>query len=182
MKQFLLSALEVLEIVVIATVTVFLVRTFLIQPFLVSGASMEPNFSDGNYLLIDEITYRFREPARGEVIVFRYPNDPSTYYIKRIIGLPGEKLSIKNNQLTVFNNQKPEGFNINEDYIRSDIKTAGNIEVLLKDNEYYVLGDNRYYSYDSRNWGPVPKDDIIGLARLRLLPLTYLKAFAAPNY
>ena len=88
----------------------------------------------------------------------------------------------KNNQLTIFNNQKPEGFNINEDYIRSDIKTAGNIEVLLKDNEYYVLGDNRYYSYDSRNWGPVPKDDIIGLARLRLLPLTYLKAFAAPRY
>lgn len=182
MKQFFLSAWEVLEVVLIAAVTVFLVRTFLIQPFLVSGASMEPNFSDGNYLLIDEITYRFREPQRGEVVVFRYPNNPSVYYIKRIIGLPGEKLVVKNSQIAAYNDQTPGGLIVKEDYLKSDVRTSGDSDIQLKDNEYYVMGDNRYYSFDSRNWGPVDREDIIGLVRLRLFPITQLKAFAAPNY
>ena len=91
MKQFFAAALEILEMALIAIAAVFIVRTFLVQPFLVSGASMEPNFSNGDYLVIDEVTYRFREPARGEVIVFRYPGNDSSYYIKRVIGLPGKE-------------------------------------------------------------------------------------------
>ncbi|MBI3114396.1 MAG: signal peptidase I, partial [Candidatus Harrisonbacteria bacterium] len=79
MKQFFLASREILEVVVISLMTVYIVRSFIIQPFLVSGASMEPTFSDGNYLLIDELTYRFRAPERGEVIVFRYPGDAKTF-------------------------------------------------------------------------------------------------------
>ena len=91
-KNFFVSAWEILEVVFVATATVFLIRTFLVQPFVVSGASMEPNFSEKDYLLIDEITYRFKEPERGEVVVFRYPLDESVFFIKRIIGIPGDQV------------------------------------------------------------------------------------------
>src|SRR3989338_6761189 len=101
MKNFWLAAREIIEVVVIALVTVFIIRSFLVQPFLVNGASMEPNFEDGNYLLVDEISYRFSEPQRGEVVVFLYPNDRSVFFIKRVIGLPGEKLMIRDGEVYV---------------------------------------------------------------------------------
>ena len=90
MKKILWSIFEVAETVVVAVVAVFIVRSYVAQPFLVSGSSMEPSFKNGNYLLVDELTYRFRAPERGEVVVFKYPNDTNSYFIKRIIGLPGE--------------------------------------------------------------------------------------------
>ena len=178
MKSFLLSLWEVLEVVIVAVATVFLIRTFLMQPFLVSGASMEPNFSSGHYLLIDEITYRFREPKRGEVIVFRYPQSPSTYYIKRIVGLPGEKVAVEKGSVTVFNKENPEGFKVEEFYLPADLRTSGSLTKPLNENEYFVLGDNRNYSYDSRSWGPLDKKFIIGIARLRLLPITKVSVFS----
>lgn len=171
MRQFLLSVWEAAEVILIALVTVFIIRTFLIQPFLVSGASMEPNFSDGNYLLIDEITYRFREPQRGEVVVFRYPNDQSTFFIKRIIGLPGERVAIKDNKAMI------NGKVLTEDYLALGIVTAGNVDAALGSNEYFVLGDNRYNSFDSRNWGMVLRENITGLVRFRLFPLGKVGVF-----
>lgn len=162
MKKFWLSAWEILEVVLISAVTVFIIRNFLAQPFLVSGASMEPNFSNGNYLIIDEVTYRFREPERGEVIVFRYPKDRSVYFIKRIIGLPGDKVSIKNGRVIVTHDGKQ---------VLAEADTAGSVEAVLGKEQYLVLGDNRYNSFDSRNWGPVEKKDIIGIARLRVFPI-----------
>ncbi len=177
MKSFLLAIWEVLEVVVVAVATVFIIRTFLIQPFLVSGASMEPNFSSGDYLLIDEISYRMREPQRGEVVVFKYPDNPSVYYIKRIIGLPGERVVIKEGGITVYNSQNPEGLKVDEGYLVAGIRTSGRVDVVLDDSHYFVLGDNRNYSFDSRSWGPLPEEDIIGLARLRLLPVTKAQAF-----
>src|ERR1039458_5432166 len=101
MRKFFASLLEVLEIAVIAVGAVFIVRTFLVQPFLVSGTSMSPNFSNGDYVLTDELTYRLRPPERGEVVVFHDPQDYSTYFIKRIIGSPGEHVLVKNNAVTV---------------------------------------------------------------------------------
>lgn len=181
MKTFLLAVWEILEVVLIGVITVFFIRSFLAQPFLVSGASMEPNFSSGNYLLIDEVTYRFREPQRGEVTVFKYPNNPSVYYIKRIIGLPGEKIVIKNGAIKIYNQEKPDGFILNENYLSENLKTAGDLEILLKDNEYYMMGDNRNFSYDSRSWGPLPKVDIVGLVRLRLYPINQVKIFTSPE-
>lgn len=177
MKAFLLAAWEVAEIVLVSVVTVFLIRSFLIQPFLVSGASMEPNFTSNNYLLIDEITYLLRDPQRGEVIVFRYPNDPSTYYIKRVIGLPGERVEVRGGSVYVFGQDGSKKMFSEENYLPSGLKTSGIASVQLGEKEYFVLGDNRNYSYDSRSWGKLGRDNIIGLARLRLLPVTQAKVF-----
>ncbi|MDO8442810.1 MAG: signal peptidase I, partial [bacterium] len=177
MKHFLLAFWEVAEVILIAVVTVFFVRTFLMQPFLVSGASMEPNFSTGNYLLIDEVTYRLRTPERGEVVVFKYPNDPSVYYIKRIIGLPGEKVVVRDGGVEIINKEHPEGFKVDEAYLDTSPKTFGNIDSVLGENEYFVMGDNRSFSYDSRSWGSLPKDNIIGIVRLRLFPINSIEAF-----
>jgi signal peptidase I len=182
MRKFFASALEVIEVALVAIGTVFLIRSFLFQPFLVSGASMVPNFSNGDYLLVDELTYHIRTPERGEVIVFRYPNDPSTYFIKRIIGLPGEKVRVQDGHVTVINKEHPNGIEIPEAYLPSTTITNGATEFTLTNDQYFVLGDNRPFSFDSRSWGPLEKDHIVGLARLRLWPLADFRAFAAPAY
>mgnify|MGYP001603292414 CR=1 FL=1 len=163
LKKLWTSTWEVVEVVVISLVAVFIIRTFIAQPFLVSGASMEPNFSNGNYLIVDELTYRFREPERGEVVVFRYPKDPSTYFIKRIIGLPGDKITIRGGKVTV---TTPTG-----EVIAIPGDTNGVLDLTVSKDQYFVLGDNRYNSFDSRNWGPVPKSDLVGIARLRVFPV-----------
>lgn len=162
MKKFWSSAWEIIEVVLISGITVFIIRNFLAQPFLVSGASMEPNFSNGNYLIVDEVTYRFREPERGEVVVFRYPKDRSVYFIKRIIGLPGERVLVKGGKVSVYKNGEQ---------VFSEVGTSGISDVTLNNGQYFVLGDNRYNSFDSRNWGPITKNDIIGIARIKVFPL-----------
>lgn len=169
LRRFLASVWETAEVVIIALITVFVIRTFIAQPFLVSGASMEKTFHNGNYLLIDEVTYRFREPQRGEVIVFHYPRNPKEYFIKRIIGLPHEKLTIANDTITITSASGTEQ-TLTEPYVAGTTRTFGTTEVTLGENEYFVMGDNRGDSYDSRNWGPVQEDNIVGVARLRLFP------------
>lgn len=180
-KKFLASVWETAEVVIIALVTVFIIRTFIAQPFLVSGASMEPTFHDGNYLLIDELTYRFREPERGEVIIFRNPQNEKEYFIKRIIGLPGETLTIGDNQITITTTTGTE-FAIDEPYLNDATRTFGEKTVTLPPDEYFVMGDNRGNSFDSRNWGPLSAEEIVGIARLRLFPFSQLGAIAAPVY
>ncbi len=177
MKQFFLAVWEVVEVVAIAVVTVFVIRTYLVQPFLVSGASMEPNFSTGDYLIIDEVSYRFREPSRGEAIVFRYPENPSVFYIKRVIGVPNERVIVHDGKVKIINMEHPQGFMVEEQYLNPSIRTMGEIDEVLGKDQYFVLGDNRNYSYDSRNWGLLPKDNVIGVVRLRLFPFNELKAF-----
>lgn len=177
MKVFIAAIWEVLEVVLVGVIVVFFARNFLAQPFLVSGASMEPNFQDGNYLLIDEVTYRFREPERGEVAVFRYPKNPSVYYIKRVIGLPGERVVINVGEVKIYNQENIKGFFLDEKYLPDNLKTVGDMDVTLKSGEYFVMGDNRNYSYDSRGWGPLPKENIIGLVRMRLFPISEAKVY-----
>ncbi len=180
MRKFLWSFLEILEIVAISVFAVFIIRTFLFQPLLVSGASMEPIFSNGNYILVDEISYRFREPQRGEVIVFEPPVGGS-YFIKRIIRLPNEKVKIQDGEITIFD-AKGNKTLLKESYLPANIKTFGDLEVVLKPDQYFVLGDNRNYSFDSRAWGFLAKDKIIGLVKLRIWPITSVMAFGTPNY
>ncbi|MCL5733335.1 MAG: signal peptidase I [Patescibacteria group bacterium] len=182
MRKFLYSALEIIEAVVVAVGVVVVIRSFLVQPFIVSGDSMDPNFQNGNYLLVDEMTYRFRAPERGEVIVFHYPEDPSIYFIKRIIGLPGEKVVIKNDEVTIYNTSNPQGFVLSESYLPKSVITSGDETFNLSQTQYLVLGDNRQFSYDSREWGLLNKSLIVGLVRLRLWPANELTAFAAPSY
>jgi len=182
MKSFLYSVWEIFEVVLVAIIAVFIIRNFILQPFLVSGASMEPNFSSGDYLVIDEMTYAFRSPQRGEVIVFHYPADETVYYIKRIVGLPGETIKISNGEIKVFNSEQPNGFILDENYLSSGVKTSGQEDVVLKGNEYFVLGDNRNYSFDSRSWGNLTKSEIVGLVRLRLWPFNKVMAVGQPSY
>jgi signal peptidase I len=179
MKKILWSLFEMFETVALAVVAVVLVRAFVIQPFVVSGASMEPTFYNGNYLLVDELTYSFRDPQRGEVVVFRYPADPKSFYIKRIIGLPGERIVLEGGRITAY--QDEEKIDLNELYLSGRF-TQGSFEVTLEDDEYFVMGDNRNFSFDSRSWGPLPKDDIIGVVRIRLWPVNEVQAFSAPTY
>ncbi|MEK7626846.1 MAG: signal peptidase I [Patescibacteria group bacterium] len=180
MKKILWSIFEVAETVIIAVVAVFIVRSFITQPFLVSGSSMEPSFKNGNYLLVDELTYRFRAPERGEVVVFKYPNDTNSYFIKRIIGLPGEMVRTGGGQVEVL---KKDGKTIalDESYVSRESQGA-EMEKTLAAGEYFVMGDNRDFSFDSRNWGPLPEDDLVGVVRFRLWPFNEAMAFSAPAY
>ncbi len=182
MKHFLYAVWEVVEVVLIAVIVVIIVRNFLIQPFLVSGASMEPNFSNFDYLLVEKVTYRFRDPQRSEVIVFHHPKGNGIYYIKRIIGLPGERVKIKDGIVSIYNNYYLDGLILEENYLLPNVKTFNNKEITLNDGEYFVLGDNRHHSFDSRNWGALDEDMIIGLVRLRLWPFDDIMIFNKPIY
>ncbi|MDF1498022.1 MAG: signal peptidase I [Patescibacteria group bacterium] len=174
---------ETIKIVVISLVVIIGIRAFVMQPFFVSGKSMEPNFFDGDYLIVDEISYRLGEPERGDVIIFHYPYDVREYYIKRVIGLPGEKIKIKDNTIIIYNNENPEGFIIKEGvYLPSDVLTMGDYEKELKNNQYYVLGDNRTASADSRRWGVLEKHYIVGKAWIRAWPVSNFAVFEEINY
>jgi signal peptidase I len=170
--QYVLSfAWETAKIIIISLAIIIPIRYFLFQPFFVRGASMEPNFENGEYLIIDEISYRFHEPERGDVIVFKYPKHPSQYYIKRIVALPEEVIRIEDGKITIFSKENPVGFILDEPYLSEENKfTPGNLEINLDENDYFVLGDNRQASSDSRIWGSVPRHYIIGQPRLRAWP------------
>ncbi|MBU1130118.1 signal peptidase I [Patescibacteria group bacterium] len=180
MKGFFSFAWELFKIALIALVIVLPIRYFLFQPFIVKGESMAPNFESGDYLIVDEISYRFAEPQRGEVIVFNYPKDTSQRFIKRIIGLPGEMVNIANGEVILISNG--EKTVLQEYYLPENLRTQGIVNITLENGEYFVLGDNREYSFDSRAWGVVSKKDIIGKAFLRLFPITALSTFSQPNY
>jgi len=181
MKNFLSFIWEIIKIVIIALLIVVPIRTFLFQPFFVRGESMTSAFENGDYLIIDEISYRFRSPQRGEVIVFKYPNDPSQRYIKRIIGLPGETVEIKDGKVAISNQE--ESYVLDESaYLPSDIFTSGDKLISLTGNQYFVLGDNRRASADSRSWGPLNRENVIGRVLLRAWPFTALAKIEAPEY
>ncbi|MBU2028807.1 signal peptidase I [Patescibacteria group bacterium] len=186
--------LELIKIVFWAFLIIAPVRMFLFQPFFVQGASMEPAFENNEYLIINEFGYKrtevgvpgksffavepFKELIRGDVVVFRYPKNRSQFFIKRIIGLPGEKIEIKNNRVIIYNSANPDGLALNEkNYLSESVRTSGDLILKLNENEYFVLGDNRMFSSDSRYWGPVGSADIIGKVLLRAWPLDNLAVF-----
>ncbi len=177
---------EIVQVVAVALIIIFAVRYFLIKPFVVKGASMEPNFYDSEYLIVDELTYRFRQPERGEVVVFHPPENPNSteqskqYYIKRVIGLPGETVEVHEGVITIYNVQHPNGFTLDENYISA--YTDGDIRRVVQSNEYFLLGDNRIASLDSRVFGPVPIANIIGKVWFRGFPLDRAATIASPTY
>jgi len=160
---------EVVKVVIISVAIVLPIRTWIAQPFMVAGASMEPNFHEGEYLIVDELSYQFRSPQRGEVIIFRFPLNPSEFFIKRIIGLPGETVEIKGGKVTI----KSSGgvFMLDEAYLPPLLDTGPERVAELKSGEYFVMGDNREHSSDSRVWGVLPSDKITGRALVRLWPV-----------
>ncbi len=160
---------EIIQFALIALIIVIPVRWFIAQPFIVSGASMENTFHSGEYLIVDQLSYRFSEPEAGDVIVFRYPRNPSTFFIKRIVGAPGDTIAIDGNVVTITNDEHPNGYVLDEPYI-ADMTPNTFITEELGDREYFVMGDNRDKSSDSRVWGILQRENIIGEAFLRLFP------------
>ncbi|MDI6591704.1 MAG: signal peptidase I [Patescibacteria group bacterium] len=181
MRNFLIFIWEILKIVIIAVLIVAPIRYFIFQPFLVKGQSMEPNFENGDYLIIDEISYRFRDLQRGEVVVFKYPQNPSQRFIKRIVGLPGETIEIEGGKVIIYQNSRALILD-ESSYLPPSLKTPGDIRISLGKDEYFVLGDNRFSSFDSRRWGPLPRENIIGRVFLRLWPFSALAKIEAPAY
>lgn len=166
------------EVVRFFLIVVFIIipfRIFVAQPFIVDGASMDNTFHNGEYLIVDQVTYRFDEPERGSVLIFKYPENPSKFFIKRIIGLPGETVVIRNGKVTIKNNENPDGFELDEPYLGSE--KPDTLTATLGEKEFFVMGDNRNVSSDSRYWGPVPEDNIIGRPIFRLYPITNLSVF-----
>jgi signal peptidase I len=180
-KKAVLFVWEIIKVVFVASIIVLPVRYFLFQPFIVKGESMMPNFQSGNYLIVDEISYRFSEPERGDVVVLKYPLDTTQKFIKRIIGLPGETIEIKNGKVSISKDGKDIALN-EKQYLSDSLNTSGDIKITLAENQYFVMGDNREFSYDSRVWGILPQKDIIGKVFIRLFPVTELKAFQSPSY
>lgn len=188
--------LELFRVVLLAVVIIIPVRTFLFQPFFVSGSSMEPNFEDGQYLVISELGYKttdaiagipmgfsvhpYKELHRDDVTVFEFAKNPETYYIKRVIGLPGESIEIKRGQVIIYNAVQPQGFVLDESgYLaRSALLSMQDMpRVTLGSGEYFLMGDNRQHSHDSRSFGPVKEEKIVGKVLLRAWPVNEAKVF-----
>lgn len=180
--------MDFLETIVLAFIIFILVDTFVMQPHVIRGDSMLPNFHTGERIFTEKISYRFHDPQRGDVVVFRYPLAPINDYIKRIIGLPGEELEIKDGKITVFNSQHPQGFLLNEPYLAAGTVTQGKaaipdgVKFKVPEGQYLVMGDNRSESSDSREWGPVPKANLVGRVFLRYWPPSALSIISGFTY
>lgn len=163
---------EIVRFALLALAIVIPIRLFIAEPFVVSGSSMFPTFKNNDYLIIDKLSYRLGDPKRDDVVVFKYPNDTKKYFIKRVIGLPGETVKISGSTVTIFNDGNKNGFNLDQPYVETP--DNNDLKYELKDDEYFVMGDNRTGSSDSRFWGPVKKDLLTGRALLRLLPIQHV--------
>jgi signal peptidase I len=163
------STWEFVKYIVLALAIVIPFRIFIAQPYVVSGASMDPTFKDADYLIVDQLSKRFEEPKRQSVVIIKYPNDTSKFFIKRLIAFPGETVEIKGGDVYIYNEQNEKGLKLSEPYIV--FKKTENFSIKLNEDQYFVLGDNRAGSSDSRIWGTLPKKYIIGTPILRLLPI-----------
>ncbi len=166
---------EFLKLLFISLLVVVPFRLYVAQPFVVDGLSMYPTFDNANYLIVDELSYYFEKPSRGSVLVFRYPKDPSKSFIKRVIGLPGEIVSLKEGVVTITSSEYPKGLILEEPYV--ELKKPDTLSYTLGQGEYFVLGDNRLQSADSRLWGPVPEKNIVGRPILRVWPFGFFPGY-----
>lgn len=169
---------ETLRFIVTVGFFFIIIKSFLIQPFLVQQTSMVPTFQPFDYIIVDRFTYKFTdEPKRGEVIVFQSgPENGNRYLIKRIIGLPGEQVIVDGTSTVIVNKENPQGFSLDETYIQNQDERTKKV-TLLTENEYFVMGDNRPLSYDSRMLGPITKDQIVGRTLVRLYPFSGISLF-----
>jgi len=174
---------DLVKILVVALAIIIPFRVLVAEPFVVSGSSMMPNFHNKDYLIIDRISYRIHSPARGDVVILKFPKDPSQYYIKRIVGLPGDRVSCQQGKVYISEGENQQSFVLKESYLPSNTQTA-NCKSLttLGSDEYFVLGDNRLASSDSRVWGILPRDDIVGKAWFRVFPLSDFSLIKSPTY
>jgi signal peptidase I len=169
------SVMDIVKFAIFVAAIIIPFRIFIAQPYIVEGSSMDPTFKDGDYLIVDQVSSRFETPKRGEVIIMKYPKDPSKYFIKRVIGLPLETVVIEKGKVFIKKPGESTTTPLNEDYIAFD--KPENFSTTLKESEYFVMGDNRSGSSDSRIWGPLPAENVVGRPLLRLLPVDHLGIF-----
>ncbi len=181
-RSALKFVLELIQVLAISLVIIIPIRYFLIQPFYVKGASMEPNFFDHEYLIIDELSYRLHDPQRGDIVVFKYPKDPTQFFIKRVIGLPGETVEIIDGKVRIYNTAHPNGFFLDESGYIDGVFTSSRQIVPLKKDEFFLMGDNRPASLDSRIFGPVDRSFLIGRVALRGYPVDRWRLFPSISY
>ena len=177
---------ELLKTIVTVVALVYLIRGYIVQPFIIQGASMEPSFHSGQYLLVERfsrLTHRFE---RGDVIVFASEHGQSDDFIKRIIGLPGETVQLRDNRVFIANTRSPQGFQLVEPYLNPGTPTipegSPSSEIKLGPGQFYMLGDNRSASRDSRSFGAIAATDIVGKAWLVTFPLHFFGTVDAPQY
>jgi len=168
---------EIVTFALIALIIVVPIRWFVAQPFIVRGGSMEPTFENGEYLIVDQLTYRFSQPERGDVIIMRYPKDPSTFFIKRIIGMPGETVEFIGDRVLIQRGVDMEPLTLDESFLEPKRVRKEYGTYAVGPDEYFVMGDNRIESSDSRSWGPLPRKDVVGRTLLRLFPPTRIALF-----
>lgn len=180
--KVLRPSLEILKIVLAVFLSVVIIRSFIAQPFIVEGSSMEPNFHNGEYLVVEKVGYRLHQPKRGDVVVLKYPHNPSINYIKRLIAMPGETIRISEGKVYI------NGTQLNESYLAAGEQTIVTrnpdvpYEITLGADEYYVMGDNRNHSSDSRDGWVLTKKHIVGRSAVVLYSNDALKAVASPSY
>ena len=184
LKSFLSIVWEFIKAVFLLLVLFLILRYLLLQPFLIDGSSMEPNFHDKEYLLIEKASYHITAPKRGDVVIFRPPNNLESFYIKRIVGIPEDRVIIKDGRITILNSKHPNGAIMIESYLPKEQKTEKNLDILLNQGQFFVLGDNRNNSSDSREFGPVPRDNISGRAFFVVVPFSnfgFIERVKYPN-
>jgi signal peptidase I len=186
--------IEMAKVFLLAVVIIIPVRIFLFQPFFVQGSSMDPNFADGQYLIVSQFGYKqvrlgdsqdgmlimndFRKLGRQDAVVFRYPKKPEQFFIKRLIAFPGESVEIKKNKVIIYNEENPEGFVLDEsEYLINDATLIDMPKEKLSQEAYFVMGDNRDFSYDSRFFGPVNKEFMMGRVLIRAWPFSEINVF-----
>lgn len=174
--------LEFIKIAILAAITISAVRYFIFKPFIVHGASMVPNFYENEYLIIDEISYRFKEPERGDIVVTRNPNKTDEFFLKRVVGLPGERVIVRDGTVRIATKDNPAGTALEEAYLPSREFTPGTVDITLGSDELYVMGDNRDASFDSRMFGPLKRNLVVGKVLLRGWPFDRAQRFPAPGY
>jgi len=171
---------EIFIFAIIAFGIVLPFRLYIAEPYIVEGASMDPTFKTGDYLIVDKLSYELGKPERNSVVVFKFPEDPRKSFIKRVIGLPGETVVVKSGSTTIINSENPKGFAIDQLYVKNtctgtEHNCISSYQKTLAGDEYFVMGDNRAESFDSRSWGPLSKKYILGKPVLRLYPLNKIE-------
>ena len=187
---------EISKTVLIAAAVVIFINTFVFQAYYVSGTSMTPTYQDKDYLLVNKFPSSMRnilkifgrkdnlDLKRGQVLVFRPPENPEIFYVKRVLGIPGDRVVLKNGVFTIYNTENPNGLVLKEPYTDPSYVTEGTVDEIARPGNVFVTGDNRAPggSYDSRAWGQLQQDKIIGDAFFRLIPLNSIGFIGQPNY
>lgn len=184
---------EMIVYMIVIFVAVVIIRYVFISPFAVDGASMDPNLHSGELIIVNKIGYgnifgyTIGEPERGDIVVIIPPNSPTKHYVKRVIGLPGETLEFIDGDVIIYNQENPSGIKLNEDYLPNDLKTIyfgeeGNKKIIIPERNYFVMGDNRNHSQDSRSFGIVNRQNVVGKTEAILYPLNKVRIIHDPLY